>query len=109
MPFINKEHHLIAFTPDGGGVNYTDPSYHLPAFYEVWARWADDGRADFWRECAKASREYLHKSINPETGLNPDTNNFDGSFLETPAFFITRMTSAFRFDPWPAPWKIARD
>ena len=109
MPFINKENHLIIFTPDGRGVSYTDPSYHLPAFYEVWARWADDGRADFWRECAKASREYLHKSIDPETGLNPDTNNFDGSFIETPAFFGRRMKPAFRFDSWRVPMNIALD
>ena len=109
MPFINKENHLIIFTPDGRGVSYTDPSYHLPAFYEVWARWANDGRADFWRACATASREYLHKSIDPQTGLNPDTNNFDGSFIETPAFFGRRMKPAFRFDSWRVPMNIALD
>ena len=38
---------IITFTPDGFGQRYTDPSYHIPAFYEVWARWADDGRSDF--------------------------------------------------------------
>ena len=107
-PFIDKENHLIIFTPDGRGVGYTDPSYHLPAFYEVWARWADDGRADFYRECAKASREYLHKSIDPVTGLNPDTNNFDGSFIEN-AFFGRRMKPAFRFDSWRVPMNIALD
>ena len=58
--FINTDHKLITFTPDNWGYTYTDPSYHIPAFYEVWARWADDGRADFWNECAAASREYLH-------------------------------------------------
>ena len=108
-PFIDKEHHLINFTPEGRGVGYADPSYHIPAFFEVWARWADDGRADFYRECAKASREYLHKSINPETGLNPDTNNFDGSFIESPAFFGRRMKPAFRFDSWRVPMNIALD
>lgn len=110
--FINKENHLIRFTPDGGGINYTDPSYHLPAFYEVWARWADDGRADFYRECAKASREYLHKSINPETGLNPDTNNFDGSDLVRRGFggFGGRAPKpSFRFDSWRVPMNIALD
>lgn len=110
-PFINKEHHLITFTPDGFGINYTDPSYHLPAFYEVWARWADDGRADFYRECAKASREYLHKSINPETGLNPDTNNYDGSDFDFGAMFggHFRMKPSFRFDSWRVPMNIALD
>ena len=107
--FIDKDTHLIAFTPEGRGVGYTDPSYHLPAFYEVWARWAYDGRADFYLACAQASREYLHKSINPETGLNPDTNNFDGSFIETPAFFGRRMKPAFRFDSWRVPMNIALD
>ena len=107
-PFIDKETHLITFTPDGRGVGYTDPSYHIPAFYEVWARWAKDGRADFYRACATASREYLHKSIDPNTGLNPDTNNFDGSFIEN-AFFGRRMKPAFRFDSWRVPMNIALD
>lgn len=110
-PFINTENHLICFTPDGRGPGYTDPSYHLPAFYEVWARWADDGRADFYRECAKASREYLHKSIDPVTGLNPDTNNFDGSNFDYGGMFggRFRMKPSFRFDSWRVPMNIALD
>lgn len=111
QPFINPDNHLIIFTADGRGVNFTDPSYHIPAFYEVWARWADDGRADFYRECAKASREYLHKSINPETGLNPDTNNFDGSDFDFSAFSggRFRIKPSFRFDSWRVPMNIALD
>ena len=68
-PLIHPEHHLITFVPVGFGASFTDPSYHIPAFYEVWARWAEDGRADYWRECARVSREYLHKAIHPKTGL----------------------------------------
>ena len=109
LPFINKENHLIRFTPDGMGVNYTDPSYHIPAFYEVWARWANDGRADFYRECAKASREYLHKTIDPVTGLNPDTNNFDGSYMQSRSFGGRTMKPSFRFDSWRVPMNIALD
>jgi len=56
---INTEHKLITFVPDKGGYEYTDPSYQLPAFYEVWAKWGDDGRADFWKDCARTSREFL--------------------------------------------------
>ena len=104
-PLINKENHLICFTPEGFGSRFTDPSYHLASFYEVWARWADDGRADFYRECAAASREYLHKSINPETGLNPDTNQFDGSMFPGNRWF----TPAFRYDSWRVPMNIALD
>ena len=46
-PLINLEHQLITFTPDPFGGRFTDPSYHIPAFYEVWARWAEDGRSEF--------------------------------------------------------------
>ena len=105
MPFINREHKLITFVPDTYGGRVTDPSYHVPAFYEVWARWANDGRADFWRECAKRSREYLHKSIHPVTGLNPDYNNYDGSLLGSNRL----IGDAFRFDSWRVPMNIALD
>ena len=93
---------LISFVP---GVEYTDPSYHLPAFYEVWARYAEDGRATYWRECARKSREYLHKSIHPMTGLNPDYNNFDGSLLNSRMI----IGDAFRYDSWRVPMNIALD
>ena len=105
MPFINREHKLITFVPDTYGGRFTDPSYHVPAFYEVWARWANDGRADFWRECAKRSREYLHKSIHPVTGLNPDYNNYDGSLVGSNRL----IGDAFRFDSWRVPMNIALD
>lgn len=99
---IDQQTNLIAFVP---GANYTDPSYHLPAFYEVWAKYANDGRADYWRECARASREYLHKSIHPVTGLNPDYNNFDGSLMKTGR----TLGDAFRYDSWRVPMNIALD
>lgn len=105
MPLINLEHKLITFVPGHGGYEFTDPSYHLPAFYEVWARWANDGRSDFWRECAQKSRAYLHKSIHPVTGLNPDYNNYDGSLLKSRRI----IGDAFRFDSWRVPMNIALD
>ena len=93
---------LISFVP---GLPFTDPSYHLPAFYEVWARYAEDGRASYWRECARKSREYLHRSIHPFTALNPDNNNFDGSLLKMGFGF----GDAFRYDSWRVPMNIALD
>jgi len=104
-PFINTQTKLITFTPDPMGGSYTDPSYHLPAFYEVWAKWANDGRSKFWQECAAASREYLHKSIHPETGLNPDYNNYDGSLRGSRGI----IGDVFRFDSWRVPMNIALD
>ncbi len=98
---IDEKSKLIAFTP---GSTYTDPSYHIPAFYEVWAKYANDGRSDYWNECAKAAREYLHKSVHPITGLNPDYNNFDGSMMRP-----SGGANNFRYDSWRVPMNIALD
>jgi Endoglucanase Y len=102
---INKEHKLITFVPSKGGDQFTDPSYNIPAFYEVWAKWGGDGRADFWKECAKASRDYLHKACHPKTGLTPDYSEYDGTSKGT--FF--HPGAQFRFDSWRVPMNIALD
>lgn len=105
---IDPETQLITFTPDGFGQRFTDPSYHIPAFYEVWAKWADDGRSDYWFTCAAKSREYLHKAIHEQTGLNPDMSQYDGSLM---AGFGGRRNggSNFRYDSWRVPMNIALD
>ncbi len=102
---IDMEHKLITFVPHGWGATFTDPSYHVPAFYEVWARWADDGRAGLWRECAEKSRAYLHTAIHPVTGLNPDYSHYDGSPFDTKRI----IGKEFRFDSWRVPMNIALD
>lgn len=104
-PLIDLETRLITFTPSWYGARFTDPSYHVPAFYEVWARWADDGRSAFWQECARRSREYLHRCVHPQTGLTPDYSNYDGSLMRTGAL----LGDAFRFDSWRVPMNIALD
>ena len=107
MPLLHPEHKLITFTPDQRGMRFTDPSYHLPAFYEVWARWADDGRADYWMECARLSREYLHKTTHPTTGLSPDYSHYDGSPMDSRGWM--RGSQNFRYDSWRVPMNIALD
>ncbi|MDE6741170.1 MAG: family 43 glycosylhydrolase [Muribaculaceae bacterium] len=104
-PLINVEEKLITFTPDPWGGRYTDPSYHIPAFYDVWAEWADDGRSGFWKECAEKSRLYLHKATDPKTGLTPDYSAYDGS--KRGSSFI--IGDDFRFDSWRVPLNIAID
>jgi oligosaccharide reducing-end xylanase len=105
---IDPETQLITFTPDGFGQRFTDPSYHIPAFYEVWAKWADDGRSEYWLSCAAKSREYLHKAIDEQTGLNPDMSQYDGSLME--GFGGSRNGGAnFRYDSWRVPMNIALD
>lgn len=103
--FIDKEQKLITFVPDTWGSTFTDPSYHVPAFYEVWARWAEDGRSEFWQACAEKSRNYLHTTIHPVTGLNPDYSEYDGSPKQTGRV----VGEQFRFDSWRVPMNIALD
>lgn len=105
---IDPETQLITFTPDGFGQRFTDPSYHIPAFYEVWAKWADDGRADYWQTCAAKSREFMHKVIDEKTGLNPDLCNYDGTLMQG---FGGRRNggSNFRYDSWRVPMNMTLD
>lgn len=119
MYLIDPETKLITFTPDGFGQRFTDPSYHIPAFYEVWAKWADDGRSDYWMECAQKSRELLHNCIDENTGLNGDQCQFDGSEMQMPRFpgMPQRPEGAprrngnnnFRYDSWRVPMNITLD
>jgi oligosaccharide reducing-end xylanase len=76
---------LVRFTPDVANWNHTDPSYQLPAFYELWARCGPAADREFWAQAAMASRDFFQHAANPVTGLAPDYANFDGT-------------------PWAAPW-----
>ncbi len=101
---INTQHKQITFTPEGNNYNFTDPSYQLPAFFEVWALYAKDGHEQFYRDCADTARAFLHRACSSPTGLNPDLANFEG----TP-FVRGKMTPAFRYDSWRVPMNIAMD
>ncbi|MFA9187482.1 glycosyl hydrolase family 8 [Flavobacterium magnesitis] len=101
---INTQHKQITFVPEGGSYNWTDPSYHLPAFYEVWALYAKDGHEEFYKECANVSRNFLHKACHPVTGLNADYTEFNGEPHST-----RWMPAAFRYDSWRVPMNVAMD
>ncbi|MCR8556497.1 glycoside hydrolase [Mucilaginibacter sp. BJC16-A38] len=101
---INMESKQISFVPEGKGYEWTDPSYDLPAFYEVWALYAKDGHEQFYRDCADTARVFLHRACDPVTGLNPDNSEFSGK----PRTW-GQMKPAFRFDSWRVPMNIAMD
>lgn len=75
-PMWNLENKQILFGP---GCPFTDPSYHLPHFYELFAKWACDEDKAFWLDAAKVSREYLAKACHPVSGMNAEYAKFDGS------------------------------
>lgn len=75
-PMWNPENHLIKFVPE---VEFSDPSYHLPHFYELFSLWANEEDRPFWKRAAQASRDYLKLSCHPETGLAPEYAHYDGT------------------------------
>lgn len=101
---INTERKQINFVPDRGGYGYTDPSYHLPAFMEIWAEYAKDGHEQFYKDCADTARAFLHRATHPVTGLNTDLTDFNGAPRKAPW-----MSPAFRYDSWRVPMNIAMD
>ncbi len=79
-PMVDEAHTMIRFVPETHRPG-TDASYHLPAFYELWARWGPQEDRAFWAKAAQVSRELFVKVTGPDTGLAPDRNNFDMSPL----------------------------
>lgn len=76
QPMWNRQNKLVLFVP---GIHFTDPSYHLPHFYELFALWADEEDRPFFKEAAAASRNYLKAACHPVTGMNAEYAEFDGS------------------------------
>jgi len=75
-PMWNRDNKLIKFIPN---CEFTDPSYHLPHFYELFALWADPEDRAFWKEAAEASRRYVRAACHPVTGLAPEYAHYDGT------------------------------
>jgi len=94
---FNTDNYMVRFATLGNSAKFTDPSYHLPAFYEVWALelqsdydnnklygiWADKADLkkdiDFFKQAATTSRAFFAKTTHATTGLGPDYAEFDGS------------------------------
>jgi oligosaccharide reducing-end xylanase len=76
---VNEEFVMIRFVPNTDNWGFTDPSYHLPAFYELWARWGPEADRSFWAAAADTSRNFFIKTTHPKTGLAPDYANFNGT------------------------------
>ena len=94
---FDRDARQVVFVPHPPGATFSDPSYHLPAFYELWARWAAaPGDRAFLAEVARTSRDVFQRAANPTTGLMPDYANFDG----TPHVSPWGGHSEFRYDAW---------
>lgn len=96
-PMVSEDHKMICFVPDQGGNTFTDPSYHLPAFYELWARWGPEADRSFWAAAADTSRNFFQKATNSKTGFAPDYANFDGTPKITE---WNQFSHHFSYDAW---------
>ena len=94
---FDTQRHMVRLTPDRRNCNHTDPSYHLPAFYELWARWGPEADRAFWEQTAATSRDFFQRTTNPRTGLAPDYAEFDGAPFTAP---WNRESGNFAFDSW---------
>ena len=74
-PMWEPSNKLIKFVTN---MDFSDPSYHLPHFYELFAQRAYEEDRDFWKEAAAASRAYLHSACHEKTGLSAEYADYDG-------------------------------
>lgn len=106
-PLFDARHKMVLFSPSTERGAFTDPSYHLPAFYELWARWGPAADRNFWMAAAAASRDFFPRAANPTTGLTPDYANFDGTVVSNR---WNKGAVNFRFDAfrtagnWSVDW-----
>ena len=103
-PIFNLDSYLINFGETSYG--FTDPSYNLPGFLELWARWTETNK-DFWSKTAKAARDLLYKSSHSTTGLFPDYSQFDGSPYRPD--WCTYESDYYKYDAIRCPMNVGMD
>lgn len=101
---FNKQEKQVVFVPAGEADDFTDPSYHTPHYFELWAKWAEQDN-QFWTDAATTSREFLKKTVHPKTGLAPDYAHFDGRGINP----WNGGTDDFQYDAWRVAMNVAVD
>lgn len=96
-PMVDEQHAMVLFVPSVGTRRFTDPSYHLPAFYELWSRWGPLEDRVFWARAAQASRDFFPQVVGSTTGLSPDYATFEGKPQPTD---FNAMSINFSYDSW---------
>lgn len=100
---FNKKEKQIVFVPAGEADDFTDPSYHTPHFYQIWALLADKEN-DFWCDAISASMKLLKNATHPKTGLAPDYSHFDGKPINP-----WGNHDNFQYDAWRVAMNVAVD
>jgi len=104
-PLFDTQQKQIRFNASVGQ-DFTDPSYHLPVFYNLFALWGPPADAAFWNGAAATSRAFWGRSMHAETGLAPEYANYDG----TPHSVSWNQNSAkFAYDAWRVGGNVGMD
>lgn len=74
-PMFEPKNKYIRFIPS---MQITDPSYHLPHFYELYAECGNIEDKEFFLTAALESRRFLIKSADSKTGLTPEYADYEG-------------------------------
>lgn len=105
---FSRQDKQVVFAPNPEASRFTDPSYHLPAYYELWARWSDQPSDQrFWSEAADVSRAFFHLTAHPQTGLMPEYAHFNGAPYTATIFGEGK--GDFRYDAWRTLANVAID
>jgi oligosaccharide reducing-end xylanase len=105
-PLINTTSNMVVFVPYGDSYGFTDPSYHLPAFYELFAAYGPAADSAKWKSIAQISRAYFVAAAHSKTGLHPDYAAFSGTPVTGSA---GDGHDQFRYDAWRVPMNMAVD
>ncbi len=104
-PMVDEASAMVRFVAETN-VGGTDASYHLPAFYELWARWGPVEDRAFWARASNVSRDLFVRVTGPRTGLAPDRSAFDGGPIDN----WDGKPAQFGYDSWRtvSNWSVDR-
>lgn len=79
----------VTFNPTDWGQTHSNPSYHLPHFWDMYAKFlrnegAPPSTVAFWRRAATQSRRFFRRAAHPKTALMPDYTTIDGKRAPDP-------------------------
>ncbi|MEN9306804.1 MAG: hypothetical protein RL173_736 [Fibrobacterota bacterium] len=78
LPLIVADRKQIVFSPAQVSGPYTDPSYHIPGFYRLWAAFAASNN-EFYSAMADTSWAFFKRASHATTGLMPEYASFEGA------------------------------
>ena len=101
---FNEQSYVITFQPTEGNNSWSDPSYSLPAFVDLFGRWSKTNN-DKWKKATAATRDHIYRSANSKSGLFSDYSNFDG----TPHYAYSSNSIQYAYDAIRCPMNYGMD